>query len=545
MNKQFKDSINQSYAEVIKAMEEGQSIKVIRLSLLECAARLEAVAKIEFVERTKLNALGYKLLGVAQKLGSGAMDVGNAYEFLTGLKLEVKKPKTESPKIDIDDELAELAKLDFNKNARNADASGGEETTDEEQSAEESTDADETAQENVQERTEDTTFGLSKTKPNKSANELRATTLAEYVGQEKIKPLLKEAIAAAKKRGELLEHVLMFGSAGLGKTTLAKIIANETGGECTVMNGATIKDVNDFIDVIKNVKRGDVVFIDEIHRMSPSAAEAIYKAMEDFELQYIQRTRGGDAKNVDIQLPPFTLIGATTHSGLLSKPMRDRFSIKFKLEPYTINELAVLATNSMKKLGFEFGDGAAEEIASRSRGVPRICNTFVKRIRDKAQLLGVQVISKELAENYFKSVGIDDNGLDESDYEYLSTLYFKYDGGPVGMDTLCAALGEGRNIVEEQIEPYLIYLGCINVSSNGRELTKSGKEYVKSRSGEGGGDGSSDFTPNESLSSQRGIDSYNTVEEKPTDLLQVGDEEVEIENGNENQTKNQDENQDE
>lgn len=550
MNKQFKDSINQSYEEAIKAMEEGQSIKVIRLSLLECAARLEAVAKIEFVERTKLNALGYKLLGVAQKLGSGAMDVGNAYEFLTGLKLEVKKPKTESPKIDIDDELAELAKLDFNKNASNANASVGEEITDEEQSegqsffTEENTDAEETAQENVQERTEDTTFGFSKAKPNKSANELRATTLAEYVGQEKIKPLLKEAIAAAKKRGEPLEHVLMFGSAGLGKTTLAKIIANEMGGECTVMNGATIKDVNDFIDVIKNVKRGDVVFIDEIHRMSPSAAEAIYKAMEDFELQYIQKTRGGDAKNVDIQLPPFTLIGATTHSGLLSKPMRDRFSIKFKLEPYTINELAVLATNSMKKLGFEFGDGAAEEIASRSRGVPRICNTFVKRIRDKAQLLGVQVISKELAENYFKSVGIDDNGLDESDYEYLSTLYFKYDGGPVGMDTLCAALGEGRNIVEEQIEPYLIYLGYINVSSNGRELTKSGKEYVKSRSGLGD-DSSSDLMPNETFNSQSCIDSYNAAKDETTDLPQDGDEEVEAENGDENQTGNQDENQDE
>ncbi len=547
MNKQFKDSINQSYEEAIKAMEEGQSIKVIRLSLLECAARLEAVAKIEFVERTKLNALGYKLLGVAQKLGSGAMDVGKAYEFLTGLKLEVKKPRTESPKIDIDDELAELAKLDFNKNTSDADASVGEDTTDDEQSfsAEESVDAEETEQESSQEQAEDTTFGFSKVKPNKSSNELRATTLAEYVGQEKIKPLLKEAIAAAKKRGEPLEHVLMFGSAGLGKTTLAKIIANEMGGECTVMNGATIKDVNDFIDVIKNVKRGDVVFIDEIHRMSPSAAEAIYKAMEDFELQYIQKTRGGDAKNVDIQLPPFTLIGATTHSGLLSKPMRDRFSIKFKLEPYTTGELTILATNSMKKLGFEFGDGAAEEIASRSRGVPRVCNTFVKRIRDKAQLLNVQVISKELAENYFKSVGIDDNGLDESDYEYLSTLYFKFDGGPVGMDTLCAALGEGRNIVEEQIEPYLIYLGYINVSSNGRELTKSGKEYVKERSDEGGGDRALNLMPNETFNSQSCIDSYNAAKDETTDLPQDGDEEVEAENGDENQTGNQDENQDE
>ncbi|MGN1096423.1 MAG: Holliday junction branch migration DNA helicase RuvB, partial [Christensenellales bacterium] len=310
--------------------------------------------------------------------------------------------------------------------------------------------------------------------------ELRAASLSEYVGQEKIKPLLKEAIAAAKSRGEPLEHVLMFGSAGLGKTTLAKIIANEMGGECTVMNGATIKDVDDFIDVIKNVKRGDVVFIDEIHRMSQSAAEAIYKAMEDFELQFIQKTRGGDAKNVDMKLPPFTLIGATTHSGLLSKPMRDRFSLKFKLEPYTEDELIILATNSMRKLGFELGPGAAAEIAKRSRGVPRICNTYVKRIRDKAQVLGVQVASKELVESYFLSAGIDENGLDEADIAYLSTLLNKFGGAPVGIDTLCAALGEGRNIVEEQIEPYLIYLGFINVSSSGRDLTKAGEEYVKS-----------------------------------------------------------------
>ena len=265
----------------------------------------------------------------------------------------------------------------------------------------------------------------------------------------------------------------------------------------------------------------------------------------DFELQYIQKTRGGDAKNVDIQLPPFTLIGATTHSGLLSKPMRDRFSIKFKLEPYTTGELTILATNSMKKLGFEFGDGAAEEIARRSRGVPRICNTFVKRIRDKAQLLNVQVISKELAENYFKSVGIDDNGLDESDYEYLSTLYFKFDGGPVGMDTLCAALGEGRNIVEEQIEPYLIYLGYINVSSNGRELTKSGKEYVKERSDEGGGDRASDLMPNETFNSQSCIDSYNAANDETTVSSQDVNEEVATENDGEAQTGNQDENQDE
>lgn len=483
MNKQFKDSINQSYSEAIKAMEERQSVKVVRLSLLECAARLEAVAKIEFAERTKLNALGYKLLGVVKKLGTNEMDIEKAYEFLTGQKLSGVK-KAEKP-IDIEDELAALAKSSKMRNTQIEDekATQTESVKDDgvndvkEELPKQGT--SDMANVYFGRQDEENAFKENGVKSQRKG-ELRAATLSEYVGQEKIKPLLKEAIAAAKSRGEPLEHVLMFGSAGLGKTTLAKIIANEMGGECTVMNGATIKDVDDFIDVIKNVKRGDVVFIDEIHRMSQSAAEAIYKAMEDFELQFIQKTRGGDAKNVDMKLPPFTLIGATTHSGLLSKPMRDRFSLKFKLEPYTEDELIILATNSMRKLGFELGPGAAAEIAKRSRGVPRICNTYVKRIRDKAQVLGVQVASKELVESYFLSAGIDENGLDEADIAYLSTLLNKFGGAPVGIDTLCAALGEGRNIVEEQIEPYLIYLGFINVSSNGRDLTKAGEEYVKS-----------------------------------------------------------------
>ena len=483
MNKQFKDSINQSYSEAIKAMEERQSVKVVRLSLLECAARLEAVAKIEFAERTKLNALGYKLLGVVKKLGTNEMDIEKAYEFLTGQKLSDVK-KAEKP-IDIEDELAALAKSSKMRNTQIEDekATQTESVKDDgvndvkEELPKQGT--SDMANVYFGRQDEEKVFKENGVKSQRKG-ELRAATLSEYVGQEKIKPLLKEAIAAAKSRGEPLEHVLMFGSAGLGKTTLAKIIANEMGGECTVMNGATIKDVDDFIDVIKNVKRGDVVFIDEIHRMSQSAAEAIYKAMEDFELQFIQKTRGGDAKNVDMKLPPFTLIGATTHSGLLSKPMRDRFSLKFKLEPYTEDELIILATNSMRKLGFELGPGAAAEIAKRSRGVPRICNTYVKRIRDKAQVLGVQVASKELVESYFLSAGIDENGLDEADIAYLSTLLNKFGGAPVGIETLCAALGEGRNIVEEQIEPYLIYLGFINVSSSGRDLTKAGEEYVKS-----------------------------------------------------------------
>ncbi|MGN0795965.1 MAG: Holliday junction branch migration DNA helicase RuvB [Christensenellales bacterium] len=496
MNKQFKDSINKAYGDAINAMEEGKPVKLVRLSLLECAAILEAVAKIEFSERTKLNALGYKLLGVAKKLGTNEMDVESAYQFLTGSKLIVGKNKAGANKkeesIDIDAELDALAKMDINEKTTekesNKESSYSQNSDKTVSDSKADTKTFDKSEEEIkkdfadEDKTDSDGFMPYVKTAGQKKGELRVSTLSEYVGQEKIKPLLKEAIAAAKSRNEPLEHVLMFGSAGLGKTTLAKIIANEMGGECIVMNGATIKDVDDFIDVIKTVKRGDVVFIDEIHRMSTAAAESIYKAMEDFELQFIQKSRGGVAKNVDMKLPPFTLIGATTHSGLLTKPMRDRFSIKFKLEPYTVDELAILATNSMRKLGYEFADGAAVEIAKRSRGIPRICNSFVKRIRDKAQLLGVQVISKELAEIYFKSAGIDENGLDEADVAYMTTLFNKFGGNPVGIDTLCAALGEGRNIVEEQIEPYLIYLGFINVSSSGRELTPTGENYIKSKS---------------------------------------------------------------
>ena len=474
MNARYHNEINKIYNEAIEAMERGKSVKYIKLALLECAAKLDEYAKMDFNERTKCNARGFRLVEMVRKLTSQEA-VADVYFELTGRKLVVTpkgvgapkalddfeqwvsevEEKKEQPSEGADKSLSGAAEQ--SESALDASAAGGEELFDDD----------------VAERGRGSFANTN--------NPLRVMTLADYVGQEQLKPRLKEAILAAKKRGEALEHILMFGSAGLGKTTLAKIIANEMGGNCIVMSGPTIKDAEDFVDVIKNVKKGDVVFIDEIHRISPSAAEAIYTAMEDFELSYLDKQRGKDAKNVTLSLPPFTLIGATTHSGLLSKPMRDRFPLQFKLEPYTESELASLAKASMSKLGYILDDEGALDIARRSRGVPRICNRFVKRIRDKAQLIGISMIGKEVTASCFKQLGVDESGLDETDKNYLGTILYKFDGGPVGIDTLCSAIGEGRNIVEQQIEPYLIYLGYINVTSAGREITEGGKKYLEDK----------------------------------------------------------------
>lgn len=476
MNAKYHNEINKIYNEAIEAMENGKSVKYIKLALLECAAKLDEYAKMDFNERTKCNARGFRLVEMVRKLTS-AEAVADVYFELTGRKLVIKSKGASASKA-LDDFEQWVTEVEEKKDQKLPDASDG---LSDDNGAQQDSGSDNAVQDEQETSTqadgEDRGYGSFAN----TNNPLRVMTLSEYMGQEQIKPRLKEAILAAKKRGEALEHILMFGSAGLGKTTLAKIIANEMGGNCIVMSGPTVKDAEDFVDVIKNVKKGDVVFIDEIHRISPSAAEAIYTAMEDFELSYLDKQRGRDAKNVTLSLPPFTLIGATTHSGLLSKPMRDRFPLQFKLEPYSESELAALAKASMSKLGYILDDEGALDIAKRSRGVPRICNRFVKRIRDKAQLTGVSIIGKEITSSCFKQLGVDESGLDETDKNYLGTILYKFDGGPVGIDTLCSAIGEGRNIVEQQIEPYLIYLGYINVTSAGREITEGGKRYLEGK----------------------------------------------------------------
>ncbi len=476
MNAKYHNEINKIYNEAIEAMENGKSVKYIKLALLECAAKLDEYAKMDFNERTKCNARGFRLVEMVRKLTS-AEAVADVYFELTGRKLVIKSKGASASKA-LDDFEQWVTEVEEKKDQKLPDASDG---LSDDNGAQQDSGSDNAVQDEQETSTqadgEDRGYGSFAN----TNNPLRVMTLSEYMGQEQIKPRLKEAILAAKKRGEALEHILMFGSAGLGKTTLAKIIANEMGGNCIVMSGPTVKDAEDFVDVIKNVKKGDVVFIDEIHRISPSAAEAIYTAMEDFELSYLDKQRGRDAKNVTLSLPPFTLIGATTHSGLLSKPMRDRFPLQFKLEPYSESELAALAKVSMSKLGYILDDEGALDIAKRSRGVPRICNRFVKRIRDKAQLTGVSIIGKEITSSCFKQLGVDESGLDDTDTNYLSAILYKFDGGPVGIDTLCSAIGEGRNIVEQQIEPYLIYLGYINVTSAGREITEGGKRYLEGK----------------------------------------------------------------
>ena len=318
---------------------------------------------------------------------------------------------------------------------------------------------------------------LDKPKKEKDSDNLRPEVLDDYIGQEKVKNQIAEAIQAAKLKRQPLEHMLLFGSAGLGKTSMAKIIANEMNSNIIIMSGPTIKDVKTFFSFIKNVKYGDIVFIDEIHRISAAAAEAVYTVMEDFELSYLEK-EDEESRNVTIKLPRFTMIGATTHSGLLEKPLRDRFTLQFKLDLYKNEELQQLVVNSIRKLGKLITNEAAFAIAKRSRGVPRICNSFTKRIFDKALIRNIDEIDIDLVEEYFDESEIDENGLNDLDIKYMKTLYEKFGNHPSGIDNIASCLGEGKNIIESQVEPYLLYLGFVQITASGRILTTSGIEYI-------------------------------------------------------------------
>jgi len=298
-------------------------------------------------------------------------------------------------------------------------------------------------------------------------NTLRPTVIDEYVGQDKIKNNLKVYIGAAKKRGEALDHVLLYGPAGLGKTTLSHIIANELGSSIKITSGPAIEKVADLASILTNLNKNDVLFIDEIHRLSRAVEEILYPAMEDYALDFILG-KGPSARTMRLKLQPFTLIGATTKAGMLTGPLRDRFGVVCRLEMYTEEELASIISRSAKILKMEIEPEACMELARRSRGTPRIANRFLKRVRDFAEVKEETVITVETTKEALNRLEVDELGLDFTDRRIILTLIDKFNGGPAGLETLAAATGEDSNTIEDVYEPYLIQLGFIARTPRGR-----------------------------------------------------------------------------
>ena len=305
---------------------------------------------------------------------------------------------------------------------------------------------------------------------------LRPKILSEYIGQTKAKENLKVFIEAAKMRGEPLDHVLLYGPPGLGKTTLAGIIANEMGVNIRITSGPAIEKPGDLAALLTNLSQDDILFVDEIHRMSRSVEEILYPAMEDYALDIIIG-KGPSARSIRLDLPKFTLIGATTKAGALAAPLRDRFGVISRLEMYKPNELKTIIKRSASILNIDIDDEGASEIARRSRGTPRIANRLLKRVRDFAQLSQDGVISKELADHALNKLEIDDHGLDAIDKRMLLTVINQYGGGPVGVETLAATIGEETDTIEDVYEPYLMQIGFINRTPRGRVVTPSAYEH--------------------------------------------------------------------
>ena len=309
-------------------------------------------------------------------------------------------------------------------------------------------------------------------------NSLRPKSLDDYLGQEKAKEQLKIFIEAAKSRNEQLDHVLLYGPPGLGKTTLASIIANEMSVNLRITSGPAIERAGDLAAILTNLNENDVLFIDEIHRINRSVEEVLYSAMEDFCLDIIIG-KGPSARSIRLDLPKFTLIGATTRAGMLTNPLRDRFGVICKLDYYTVDELAKIVVRSSEILGAEIQIGGATEIAKRSRGTPRIANRLLKRVRDYAQVRADGNITDDVANKALELLGVDSLGLDYVDEKLLMTIIQKFRGGPVGLDTLAASIGEDRNTIEDVYEPYLLQLGFINRGPRGRIAMPLAYEHLK------------------------------------------------------------------
>ncbi len=299
---------------------------------------------------------------------------------------------------------------------------------------------------------------------------LRPQTLDEYIGQEKAKNTLRVYIEAAKERHDSLDHVLFYGLPGLGKTTLAGIIANEMGVHLKVTSGPAIEKPGEMAAILNNLQEGDLLFIDEIHRLNRQVEEVLYPAMEDFAID-IMIGKGATARSIRLELPKFTLVGATTRAGLLTAPLRDRFGVIHRLEFYSTQELKLIILHSAKILHVEIEDEGAMELARRSRGTPRLANRILKRVRDFAQVRYDGIITKEVAETALNLLEVDKMGLDHVDRNILHTMIDKFSGGPVGLDTLAAAIGEDAGTIEDVYEPYLIQNGFINRTPRGRVVT--------------------------------------------------------------------------
>lgn len=306
---------------------------------------------------------------------------------------------------------------------------------------------------------------------------LRPQTLEDYIGQQKTKENLKVYIEAAKLRGDALDHVLFYGPPGLGKTTLAGIIANEMGSHLKVTSGPAIEKPGEMAAILNNLEEGDVLFVDEIHRLNRQVEEVLYPAMEDFAID-IMIGKGATARSIRLDLPKFTLVGATTRAGMLTAPLRDRFGVIHHLEFYTEEELKTIILRSASVLNVEIDDKGASEMAKRSRGTPRLANRLLKRVRDFAQIRYDGVITKQVADDALDLLEVDKYGLDQTDRMILETILGKFQGGPVGLDTLAAAIGEDSGTIEDVYEPYLLKNGFLNRTPRGRVATQKASAHL-------------------------------------------------------------------